>query len=181
MSDLAKLLAASALLVSCGSDPRQWPDLDAAGVPLGPVCRSGNYWPYGERGDNHMHPGRDCIGCHTRSGHGPVFTVAGTIFNAPHEVDDCFGYDSDTRNHTAAEVQIVDGNGVAFTIIANRSGNFYTTYPLRFPLRHVQVRAPDGSINEMFGAASSGDCNSCHTRLGTVSPLGESPGRVTMP
>ncbi len=169
------------LLASCGGEVARLPEVDVPGAELGATCLSGRYWPFGERGDNHMHPGRDCVGCHARSGRGPVFAVAGTLYSAPHEVDECYGYDSDVGAGLGAEVEVVDAAGARFAVIANRAGNFYTTHPLAFPLQRVRVYAPDGTFREMGGPAPHGDCNACHTRLGTVSALGESPGRLVVP
>jgi len=175
------LLVFAAVFASCGGEPPRLPEVDVTGVDLGPACLSGRYWPFGDRGGNHMHPGRDCVGCHARDGRAPTFAVAGTLYSAPHEVDECFGYDSDVAAGLAAEVELVDATGARFTVIANRAGNFYTTHPLAFPLQRVRVYAPDGAFREMGGPAPHGDCNLCHTRLGTVSALGESPGRLVVP
>jgi hypothetical protein len=128
-----------------------------------------------------MHPGRDCIGCHTATQHGPRFSVAGTLYNAGHEVDECFGYDSDVQAGQRAEVELTDATGMRFFVIANRVGNFYTTHPLRFPLQRVRVFSPSGQVLEMSTPAPHGDCNACHTRFGTITQAGESPGRVIVP
>lgn len=182
MRERVGLALTVAAMLSCSDEPAHWVDVDAAAIgPLGPACLSGRYWAFGDRGDNFMHPGRDCIGCHTRSQHGPRFSVAGTLYSARHEADECFGYDSDTRANQAAEVEVTDAAGERFFIIANRVGNFYTTYPLRFPLHNVRVYAPNGTFSEMSSPVPHGDCNACHTRLGTITDNGESPGRVTVP
>lgn len=172
--------ALSAALGSCSDEPARVLQLPA-GPALGPRCVRGTYWAYGDRGDNHMHPGRDCIGCHTRGGRGPRFTVAGTIFNALHEVDDCFGYDSDTRSGARAEVEIVDADGRPFFITANRAGNFYTTHAFRLPLQRVRVFGPRGQSLEMNPPPPHGDCNLCHSRTGTVTERGETAGRIVVP
>ena len=173
-------LGAALLLASCGAEPSHYVDVDAAGIEPGPACVSGHYWAFGDRGNNHMHPGRDCVGCHTRTGLGPRFSVAGTLFNASHEVDDCLGFDSDPTVHQAAEVELTDATGARFVVIANRVGNFYTTHPLQFPLQHVRVTSPTGGVSEMFSPVPHGDCNACHSRFGTVSSLGDSPGRIVV-
>jgi hypothetical protein len=168
-------------LAACGAEPDRWTEVDAATLELGPACLSGRYWALGDRGNNHMHPGRDCIGCHARTQRGPRFSVAGTLYGAGHEVDECLGYDSDLRAGQAAEVELTDAAGERFTVIANRAGNFYTTHPLRFPLRRVRVFSPGGAVIEMGVPAPHGDCNACHTRLGTITGSGEAPGRVVVP
>lgn len=181
MVDLRGALLAALLVGACGTEAPPWVEVDAAGIDPGPVCVSGRYWSQGDRGNNHMHPGRDCIGCHTATQHGPRFTVAGTLYNAGHEVDECLGYDSDVQAGQSAEVELTDATGQRFFVIANRVGNFYTTYPLRFPLRRVRVFSPGGQVIEMNTPAPHGDCNACHTRFGTITQSGESPGRVIVP
>lgn len=179
MGDPRRWALVTAMLVGgCGAEAPPRVEVDAAGVELGPACVSGRYWAFGDRGNNHMHPGRDCIGCHARTQHGPRFSVAGTLFNAGHEVDDCLGFDSDAQAGQSAEVELTDATGRRLFVVANRVGNFYTTVPLRFPLQRVRVFSPGGQVREMGAPAPHGDCNACHTRLGTITASGEAPGRV---
>lgn len=163
-------------LVGCSDEPlrvSQREDVDLASAER---CVSQTYWAQGDRGDPHMHPGRDCVGCHTRSARGPRFTVAGTVFSASHEVDDCLGHDG------AAQIEVTDDTGSAFTIVANQVGNFYTTHAFRLPLRRVRVLGPRaGAVLEMGSAPPHGDCNACHSRAGTLTPTGTSPGRIIAP
>lgn len=180
-TSVAVCVALSWALADCSDEPTRLPQRENVDLASAARCVRGEYWARGDRGDNHMHPGRDCIGCHTRSGRGPRFTVAGTLFNAPHEEDDCFGYNSDTSVNRAAEVEVTDASGRPFYIIANRAGNFYTTHAFRRPLRRVRVFSPAGAVVEMGSPPPHGDCNACHSRVGTVTPTGESPGRVVVP
>ncbi len=152
------------------------------GAAAGPVCVSGEYWARGEDGDNWMHPGGTCIGCHDGWHRGPVFSVAGTIYHDFNEENDCNGFPGDfspVQDHAA--IEITDSTGTPFVIVANRVGNFYSTHPLRYPLLHIRVRAPNGMISQMSEPAPHGDCNACHTRDGTTTPTGVSPGRVVIP
>ena len=178
---VAVCVALSWALADCSDEPTRLQQRDGVDLSAAARCVRGEYWARGDRGDNHMHPGRDCIGCHTRSGRGPRFTVAGTLFNAPHEEDDCLGFDSDTRINRAAEVEVTDASGRPFYILANRAGNFYTTHAFRRPLRRVRVFSPSGAVVEMGSPPPHGDCNACHSRAGTITPTGESPGRIVLP
>lgn len=172
----------SAALVDCSDPDPPYPQVDAAGAPLSAACLSGRYWAFGERGDNNMHPGRPCITCHTQSGHGPHFTVAGTVYAAANEVDECLGVDSEPTPNAAVEVEVTDQSGQPFFITANRVGNFFTTHEFRFPLQRIRVyNVGRRSFTEMASPAPHGDCNACHSRTGTISPNGQSPGRVTLP
>lgn len=163
-------MALSAALTACASEPpRSIPD-------GGPLCARGEYWTRGDHGDNAMHPGRACIACHTGRRRGPVFTVAGTIFNAPHEEDDCFGNAGDPRTGQRTWVEVVDQSRRPFVIEPNPSGNFYTTRPFRLPLVRVRVISPSGRYAQM-DAPPSGDCNACHTREGRSG----APGRIVAP
>ncbi len=175
----ALMSAAGALTLStCGGyvpDER----LDAGG----PRCVSGTWWTFGDRGDNTMHPGRECISCHRRGHRGPLFSVAGTIFSSYHEADDCNGYPGGPPGdpRPRAEVEVTDATGRPFFIIANRVGNFYTNHQFQLPIQRVRVRGPNGRFLEMAQPPPHGDCNACHSRDGNVSPLGVSPGRITVP
>lgn len=166
----ARWMIPFALVAGCASDP-------PAPIPGGgPLCASGRYWSRGDHGDNFMHPGRACIECHTERRRGPVFSVAGTIFNARHEENECYGNAGDPVSGRRTWVIVEDQSGVPFVIEPNPSGNFYTTHEFRFPLRRVWVQSPSGHIAEMDNPPS-GDCNSCHTREGADG----APGRIIAP
>jgi hypothetical protein len=114
-----------------------------------------------------MHPGRACLSCHTASG-GPSFSVAGTVYPASHDEDDCNG---------VAGVQIVltDANGQTETLTSNAAGNFHLASPLAAPLSVKLVNG--GKERVMTAHAPSGDCNSCHTQAGASG----APGRLLAP
>ncbi len=167
----ATLAAVTALAAGCvSSDP---PAVIPGG---GPLCASGRYWTRGDTGDNFMHPGRACVQCHTESARGPIFTVAGTLFNAMHEENECFGNSGDPTTGLKTWIEVVDQTNRPFIIEPNISGNFYTTHEFRFPLKRVRVITPSGQFLQMDDPPS-GDCNSCHTREGTAG----APGRVYAP
>jgi hypothetical protein len=161
---------ALACVAGCASEP---PAVIPGG---GPLCASGRYWTRGDHGDNFMHPGRACIQCHTERARGPVFSVAGTLFNARHEENECFGNAGDAVTGRRTWVEVVDQSNRPFIIEPNPSGNFYTTHEFRFPLKRIRVITPSGHVAQMDDPPS-GDCNTCHTREG----IEGAPGRVIAP
>lgn len=146
-------------------------------------CVSGTTWTRGNRGSTQMNPGMACINCHTTMRDGPLYSVAGTAFYAPHEQDRCNGYSGDPPGSLqgVATVHIVDANGVELRLAPNGVGNFYSTRALAFPLRTVEVIGPTGMVRAMGSEAPNGDCNSCHTQTGTDTPTGMAPGRIVVP
>ena len=46
------------------------------------ACKSGVKWTAGDQGSPEMHPGGDCIGCHTSHAEGPQLAIAGTVYAA---------------------------------------------------------------------------------------------------
>jgi hypothetical protein len=171
---VAFVAAASLGAISCGEEAPT-PRLPGWGT----ACVSGTYWGRGDYGDNLMHPGRACITCHSERRRGPRFTVAGTIYSEYREENDCNGFAGTPA--TRPEVEITDASGQPFYITANSAGNFYTTHQFQLPLRKVRVLGPNGRVAEMGGSPPHGDCNSCHTREGTITATGMSPGRVVLP
>jgi hypothetical protein len=175
----ALVLAGAVAAAGCAAAGELPPDPDAGAAP---ACASGVFWGRGDRGDNEMHPGVACIGCHQTWRRGPTFSVAGTVFGGLNDENDCDGYPSDDSDQGhRARIEVVDGTNHRFLIFANRVGNFYTTFPLRPPLRHVRVISPEGAIVEMSAPAPHGDCNACHARDGTTTPTGMAPGRIVIP
>lgn len=134
-------------------------------------CTSNEYWSRG----NHslMAPGQACVACHKRSGEGPLYTIAGTLYPTGHEPDNCNGISSAA---SGAKVIVTGANGVVRTLLANAAGNFYTTEPVALPY-NVKVVDSNGIERSMFTTATDGDCNRCHTQNGTNA----APGRVTLP
>ncbi len=127
-------------------------------------CVSGFRWIGGDRKSPNMNPGLACIACHTAQ-RGPQFTVAGTIYAATAEPDLCDGVAGTT-------IEVTDSRGIVTTLTTNSAGNFYGNPSLTFPVR-ARVRTSTGT-REMTTAASSGDCNTCHTAAGANG----APGRI---
>lgn len=136
------------------------------------VCVSGEYWTGGDEESPLMHPGRDCIACHTDRHEGPDLVVAGTVYTRLHEPDDCNG-------RSGVVVEITGDDGHVFTASTNPAGNFFlytmgtalvTPYTARVLVNGVAVSA-------MATPQTSGACGSCHTVDGTS----DAPGRIVVP
>jgi mono/diheme cytochrome c family protein len=115
-----------------------------------------------------MHPGRSCISCHASKGEGPSFTVAGTVYGAAGQADDCAGVQGVT-------VELTDAKGAVTTLTSNAAGNFFTEKSLVMPYT-ARVLTATGE-RKMFGAQSNGDCAACHTATGASG----APGRILSP
>jgi len=132
-------------------------------------CASGERWTGGNRESPFMHPGRDCVSCHTQAGEGPRYAIAGTVFDLPHEADDCFGV-------ADVIVQITGADGAVVELTSNDAGNFFLgkgavatpyTAKLIYEGRERPMTTPQTDFN----------CASCHTATGTNA----APGRVLAP
>jgi len=130
------------------------------------VCTSGK--TVSNRPGPLMAAGVACGQCHTGGDGPPLFAMAGTLFPTLHEPDKCAGV-------TGVNVLIIDANGDTHTMTTNQSGNFTRYTPVPLPYRAMVISGNE--IREMKTPQMNGDCNSCHTGLGT----GGAPGRVTTP
>ena len=115
-----------------------------------------------------MAAGVACFQCHSEGGGAPAFAMAGTLYPSLHEPDKCVGV-------TGVNVLIIDANGDTHTMTTNQSGNFNRFTPVPLPYRAMVISG--NKIREMKTPQMNGDCNSCHTGLGT----GGAPGRVITP
>lgn len=154
---------------SCGGDagPPPVDPLNAA-----PTCTSQTTWnPGPDSAGPTMDPGQACISCH-RGTEGPTFVIAGTLYPTGHEPDNCNGV-----NGTTGTSVVVTGNGGgSLTLTPNAAGNFTSRTALSPPFM-VKVVNATGGERLMSSAATSGDCNSCHTQNGANG----APGRITLP
>jgi hypothetical protein len=131
-------------------------------------CSSNTFWTGGTQGSELMSPGHDCIACHSTR-NAPSLGVAGTVFSAFHDADDCNGA-------SGATVVITDADGVMHSYPTNAAGNFFSPDQLKVPFRAL-VKSSTGHIQAMVSPQSVTSCNSCHTQAGTNS----SPGRIVAP
>lgn len=176
------------------------PVFDPYGTPL--VCSTGVHWTRGDHGSEKMHPGVACIACHANGGgesdeddddedddkrgaksspdedNGPLFHVAGTVYETAHEPDDCAG---------AGPVQVIvtDATGREFHMATNEFGNFYLEDDVPFAMPYTaRVRVGERE-RKMSDPQSDGDCNGCHSQDGTTLSLDPAakpaPGRIMVP
>lgn len=140
-----------------------------------PKCLSGYRWIGDDDEDSPlMMPGSDCISCHRPEiddDDAPVFALAGTVYGALHEPDDCLGLQG-------ATVRITDAMGKRTDFVSNRAGNFYVkAKSARFALPFTAELVYQGRTRKMMGARCETSCNTCHTAAGDNG----APGRILAP
>lgn len=141
-------------------------------------CLSEQIWNGNEQESPLMHPGVACVACHSdhnaASGDGdaPIFAVAGTVYTAANEPDNCISSVALDPN-IVTEVIIDDAANVQYRTVVNATGNFMLDETnIVWPV-HVTIRQ-QGRERRMQQAVSNGDCNSCHTATATM-------GRILSP
>jgi hypothetical protein len=144
---------------------------DVTAGSTGIECTSGDYWTGGDRESSLMHPGTECVSCHTSRHEGPRYAIAGTLYVGLHEPDDCNGVDSSY----GAQVVITDANGDEFSLDVNSAGNFMRSGSVAMPYRAKVVY--NGQERVMATPQTIGECNSCHTQDGASA----APGRIQLP
>ena len=156
---------------SCGGADASVPDAGPSPYDTPTVCTSGNNWTGGNRESPYMRPGGECIGCHTRLHHGPLFDIAGTVYPTAHEPDDCNGYGGSN-----VTVVVIDATGREISLQPNAVGNFGARRTgLVTPYRAKVVF--EGRELTMASEQTNGDCNACHTLEGKEM----APGRIVIP
>jgi hypothetical protein len=158
-------------LPACGGEGGQGPPGGSgisSTVPTS-VCASGQKWSGGDHESELMHPGMDCIGCHS-SGEGPTLLVAGTVYSSLHEGDDCYGL-------AGATVQITQAGGQVLSAMTNSAGNFLIRSRGALSTPFTAKIIVNGMEKAMLTPQATGDCMSCHTQMG----LNAAPGRIAFP
>lgn len=139
-----------------------------------PGCSSGRMWTFGNHGSSNMNPGQACIACHRTVSGAPIFTIAGTVYQTAREPNDCFG--GPPMGGGQVIVEITDAMGAVHMIpVSNSSGNFYLEAPITTPYRARVLY--NGNARAMATPQNNGDCNSCHTAMGSMG----APGRIVLP
>jgi hypothetical protein len=137
------------------------------------VCTSGV--TSSAREGTSMRPGGACQSCHQGNGEARGYQFMGTVYATFHEQNNCEG-----KPAAGVVVDILSGDGsgkVLLTIaVSSPSGNFYQGSGVATPYR-ARVRDASGKTREMLTPQTSGDCNACHTELGTNG----APGRIAWP
>jgi hypothetical protein len=123
---------------------------EAAGVRRGPLHR----------------PGQPCLLCHDGDiGDPPQFTVAGTVFDDPVDLD---GADGIT-------VTMTDANDSMYEATTNAAGNFYVTPDQWNPTFPLHVSLSNGLVMSSE-IGRNGACAFCHVNPASPS----SPGPVVL-
>lgn len=144
-----------------------------------PMCSSGKMWMLGDEGSPHMHPGRACRACHMQM-EPEIFArypIAGTLYATGHEIDDCRGVDG---GMVPVFIEITTADARIIKLAVNSSGNFMYDVeedggPLMYPITAKVVQGD--KQRPMLTPQVTGDCNGCHTEVGT----GGAPGRIVLP
>jgi len=145
---------------------------------VGERCTSGVTWTPGSSASRGMNPGEACVVCHAEDPNGiaPLLLFAGTVYETAHEPDDCGG--GPLHEEEKAWIEVTDKKGLILNAPVIENGNFYffaATAKIELPYTVRVIK--NGYPRPMIGAATSGDCNGCHTQAGTEG----APGRVVLP
>jgi mono/diheme cytochrome c family protein len=145
-----------------------------AGTSTSTTCTSGVSWTPQQGESVLMRPGESCIACHSLNSEAPTFAIAGTVYPALHDANDCNG--SASTSATAITVVITDADGTDHVLPVNSAGNFMLeTSSIPTP---YQARVEVGTLQSaMGGGQTTGDCNACHTATGANG----APGRILSP
>lgn len=175
-------IAAFEAWVTAGMMPSSCSTLPPADpLDADPTCTTMTNWARGNRGSVNMRPGAACIACHSSSGEGPGFWIAGTVYPTGHEPDNCNGQTSTTAD--PVEIEITDANAVVYHLFSNAFGNSAGNFFLQdvaaqnFATPYTARVLYQGRERRMVAPQTDGDCNTCHTNTGANG----APGRVTVP
>lgn len=158
-----------ALITACTNAEDDDDDDGGGGTPSG-ECSTGMRWTGGNSESPLMHPGGDCIGCHTQMHEGPRFVAAGTVYDVIDEPIDCYGI-------PGVAVTLTDANGKSVMSTTNSAGNFYfSTQANLVPPLHAKL-AFEGRERVMMAGQATGACATCHTET----PDETLPGRILAP
>jgi len=150
----------------------------AAGYPAGTcgtqtsICTSGVAGTTNE--SEQMRPGEACRACHSSNGEGPMYKFMGTVFPTLHEPNDCVGASS--QDYSGVQVIVIDAVGKEHVMSPNGAGNFMSS-PSGFQMPFTAKVTYQGREIAMTTPQTDGDCNGCHTELGS----NDAPGRIMLP
>lgn len=100
--------------------------------------------------------GQNCMSCHVKGGKGEGwFQVAGTVYGT--------SGNATNPNSTIHLYSAPNGGGtLKYTLLVDKSGNFYTTETIDFGSGLYPSVAGKTATAHMSSSTSSGQCNSCH-------------------
>lgn len=133
------------------------------------VCSTDQAWLDGDSESPLMHPGGNCISCHSQ-GEGPSYAVAGTVHGAVDDDTNCYGINGVTVTLTGA-----DGNTLEMN--TNEAGNFYSGSKNGVKAPYTASITYQGNTKQMVTAQSDFNCANCHTAGGKNA----APGRIFVP
>jgi hypothetical protein len=144
-----------------------------------PGCVTGQNWnPNGPEGGR-MNPGLACIQCHKSQGEGPIFRVAGTVYESGHEDNYCYGVNGTQADFSDVSVEITDNNGIVYNLKPGITGNFSLSKSgFAYPYKARVVSSKGERV--MNAPQTDGDCNGCHTAAGGGKGS-TAPGRIVIP
>jgi hypothetical protein len=94
-------------------------------------------------GSGQHNAGMDCTMCHTPSGSGPPFTVAGTMYTTS----------AGTTPAAGAAITVIDKSGAKTNLVVQANGNFYTNTSFTFPLTVYASSCP--TVDKMPSTVSA--------------------------
>ena len=130
-------------------------------------CSTNKTWSSGDQGSPSMHPGGNCIECHS-SGEGPHFSIAGTVMNDSKDDTNCDGVSGVT-------IALKGSDGQTVTLTSNGAGNFYSSNAVATP--YTVTLTYNGKTRQMTAAQTDMNCANCHTAEGANG----APGRILLP
>jgi hypothetical protein len=133
-------------------------------------CSTQQWWNAGDSGTETMHPGGDCIGCHSTNG-GPQLAIGGTVMGRHDDGDDCRGIPNVT-----VDIIAKDGS-IALTEQTNDAGNLLASGDLTSIAPYTIKLTYQGRAIAMTTPQTDGNCLHCHT----VQGKNGAPGRITAP
>jgi hypothetical protein len=103
-----------------------------------------------------------------------MYTFMGTVFPTLHEPSDCVGASS--QDYSGVQVTVIDAVGHEYAMSPNGAGNFMGS-PGSFQMPFTAKVTYQGREIDMTTPQTDGDCNGCHTELGSNG----APGRIMLP
>ncbi len=148
---LGAMISATAVIVaiSCGGDEKE-----SNSNPAAANCSTGSSWLGGDSGSELMHPGGNCNSCHSSSGEGPIFGIAGTVQGAGTDSMNCNGISGVT-------ITLTGSDGKTQTLETNGAGNFFAAATVSAPF--TASVSKEGITMKMTAAQSDFNCANCHS------------------
>jgi hypothetical protein len=172
-------IAAFEAWVNAGTPMGSCGDIDSGTNPFDAPAQCTSMTTSTVKEGGNMKPGEACIKCHVvNADPDQQLTLGGTAYATPHEPDNCNAMVETGPAINTAIVEITDKNGNLISLKVNSVGNFYRESvlgPVAMP--YTAKIKYNGLERVMVASQTTGDCNSCHTQMGTLN----APGRILLP